>query len=96
MPSSIIQGFYEMVLQGGLEIGCYYIGRVVVPVLSFGRWKCDRITANKSRRTLRASGLYRMDGNKVSLTVQATQLVGLVCIVFLIAGGVVIWNLTKK
>ena len=36
MPSSIVQGIVEVVLQGFLEFACYFVGRIVVPVISFG------------------------------------------------------------
>ncbi len=95
MPASIVQGLFEAVLQGFLEIGCYFIGRIVVPVISLGRWKCDRITANTPRRKLRAAGVYHWRGQQVYLTAEGTQLVGLVAILLVIGGGVLTWYLSR-
>jgi len=96
MPSSIVQGLLEIVFQGVVEVGCYYVGRVVIPVISLGRWSCDRLAANVPRRKLRAAGLYHLRGQRVSLTVEATQFAGLVSVGLVIGGGVLLWYLGKK
>jgi len=95
MPSSIVQGIFEVVLQGFLQIVCYFIGTVVVPVVSFGCWKCDRITADVPRRKIRAAGFYHLRGQQVYLTAEATQLVGLLTLVLFVGGGVLIWYLSR-
>jgi hypothetical protein len=95
MPASIVQGIIESLLQGLLEVLCYYIGRLVVPVISFGRWKCDRITAHAPRQKLRAAGFYHLRGQQIYLTAEATQLVGLVTICLLVAGGILAWYLIR-
>jgi len=95
MPSSIAQGVVEIVFQAFMEFACYFIGRIVVPVISFGRWKCDRITANTPRRKIRAAGFYHLRGQQVYLTAEATQLVGLVTVFLLVGGGVLIWYLRR-
>ena len=95
MPASILQGIFEVVLQAILEVACYYVGRVVVPVVSFGRWKCERLTSNVPRRKLRVAGLYHMRADGIYLTAEATQLVGVVTMVLVIGGGVLIWYLSR-
>jgi hypothetical protein len=95
MPSSIVQGLLEIVFQAVFEIGCYYIGHVVVPLVSFGRWSCDEITTTVPRRQLRAAGLYHLRGERVFLTAEATQCVGLASLGLMIGGGVLIWYLSK-
>ncbi len=95
MPSSIVQGVVEGVLEVFLEVACYYIGRMVVPAISLGRWKCDRMTANVPRRKLRAAGFYHVRGGQVYLTTEATMSVGLVTVVLLIGGGVLVWYLRR-
>lgn len=95
MPSSIIQGIFEVVLQGFMEIVCYFIGSIVVPVVSFGRWNCDRITADVPRRKVRAAGFYHLRGQQVYLTAEATQLVGCLTLCLCAGGGVLIWYLSR-
>jgi hypothetical protein len=95
MPSSIVQGVVEVILQVVLEFACYFIGRVVVPVVSFGRWKCDRITADTPRRKIRAARFYHLRGQQVYLTAEATQLVGVVTVLLFVGGGVLIWYLRR-
>ncbi len=77
-------------------LACYLIGRVVVPVVSVGRWKCDRMAANTSRRKLRAAGWYRLRGRQVYLTPEATQFVGFVALLLVIGAGVLVWYLTRR
>ena len=60
------------------HVAAYYVGRVVVPVISFGRWKCDRFLREVPKKKLRRSGLYHLRGQQIYLTADATALVGLV------------------
>ncbi len=91
MPSSIVQGIFELVLQTILEVVGYFIGRIVVPVVSLGRWNCDSLSDHAPRKKFWATGLYRLRNGQVYLTVEATQLVGVLTILLAIGGGVLIW-----
>jgi len=92
MPASIFQGILEAVL----ELGCYFIGRLVVPLVSFGRWQCDQLTANTPRRKLRTAGIYHLRGRQVYLTAEATQFVGLLEFLLFIGIGILVWHLRKS
>jgi hypothetical protein len=92
MPSSIVQGLLEIVLQFFLEVVCYLVGNIVVPIISFGRWKCDDNTANVPRRKFLAAGFYHLRGQQVYLTAEATQLVGLLTVIIF---GVLVYYLPK-
>lgn len=96
MPSSILQGVLEVVFQGFMEVVCYFVGRVVVPVISFGRWKCDRITADAPRGKNGAARFYHLRGRQVYLTAEATQLAGLLALLLAVGGGVLLWYLIRK
>lgn len=85
----------KIILQPFLEFAGYFVGRLVVPLVSFGRWKCDRIAANPPRRKIRAAGMYHLRGQQVYLTAEGTQLVGLATVVLCIGGGVLTWYLTR-
>lgn len=91
MPSIIV----ELLLQGFLEFACYFVGRIIVSIVSIGSWRCDHITANVARRKIRAAGFYRLRGQQVYLTVEATQLVGFLTILLFVGGGVLIWYLGR-
>jgi hypothetical protein len=79
MPASFIG---ELILQPIFEavfhLAAYYVGRVVVSIVSFGRWKCDRLLREVPKKKLRWSGLYHLRGQQTYLTADATALVGLV------------------
>ena len=95
MPASIIGELLGEVLRGVFEVGCYYVGRIIAPVVSFGRWKCDRFTADVPRRKLRRGGLYHLRGQRVYLTVEATAVLGFLFVALLIGGGFLIWYLSR-
>ncbi len=91
MPASLIA---ELVLQPVLELvfytGGYYVGRLVVPVISMGRWKCDRLLREAPKKKVRWSGVYHLRGQQVHLTAEATAGVG-VFFVALVAGVIILW-----
>lgn len=91
MPSSIVQGIFEFLLQGFMEIVCYFIGRIVVPIVTSGRWKCGDFASEVSRHKRRAGGFYYVEGRQVYLTAEATQLAGLLTLCFAVGCGVLIW-----
>jgi hypothetical protein len=91
MLSSFAQSILECVLECFLGIIFFFLGRIVVPVISLRQWKCDGFTANVPRKRLRAAGLYHRRGNQVYLTVEATQLVGFVTFLLGAAGGALVW-----
>jgi hypothetical protein len=93
MPASFIT---ELILQPILElvfyVGAYYVGRAVVPVISFGRWKCDRLLRDTPKKKLRWSGTYHVRGTQVYLSAEATACVGLL-FAGLMIGGLILWYL---
>jgi len=96
MRKSLVDTAFEIVLEFAFEFGCYSIGRVVILVISLGRWKCDPIAAFVPRRRLRVSGFRYLRGQKVYLTREATHLVGLINGVLLVCGGVLIWYFARR
>jgi hypothetical protein len=95
MPASILQGIVEVILQPIFEVGCYFIGRIVVPIVSFGRLKCDRLTASTPRRKLRWGGLIHRRDQQLYLTTEATCGVGLLVVVLAVVGGFLIYHFGK-
>src|SRR5262245_57842577 len=95
MPASIIGDLIGEILKGIFEVGCYFVGRVIAPVVSFGRWKCDRFAADVPRRKLRKGGLYHLRGQQVYLTAEATAALGLLFIALLVGAGALIWYLSR-
>lgn len=90
MPGSLLQGIVEIVLQPIFELGCYGVGRIVVPVVSIGRLKCDRLTADPPRGRLRWGGLVHRRGPHLYLTATATVYAGLLFLILLLIGGFLI------
>lgn len=89
MPGSFIG---ELILRSVLEfifhVVSFHVGRVLVPIISFGQIKCDRFTADPPRRKLRrAGGLYHRRGEEIYLSAEATALAGSLFIVLLVGGG---------
>lgn len=86
MPASIVAELLQPILEAVFHAVCYCLGRVTVPIISFGRWKCDRFLYEVPRKKLRRGGFYHPRGQQVYLTAEATSLVGLVFCVLIIAG----------
>jgi hypothetical protein len=96
MPASFLA---EMILQPIFEavfhLGGYYIGRLVVPVISFGRWKCAPLLSDVPKRRRKRRGTCHERGQQVCLTSEATACIG-VLFVLLLAGLVfLLWYLKK-
>jgi hypothetical protein len=87
MPTSIVQGILETLLQPVFEAGCYFVGKIVVPIFSLGRIKCEQLAASNPRKNKTWSGLFRRNNGQIFLTPEATAGVGLLFIV-LVAGAV--------
>jgi hypothetical protein len=96
MLSSIVQGLLEVLLQAVFEVGCYHVGRVVVSLVSLGRWNCEPLSAAVPRRRRWPESLYQRRGTRVVVTVEATQLAGLAGVGLLIGAAVLMWYLTGR
>lgn len=83
MPGSLIgEWILQPILEFLFHVVCYYMGRVVVPLVFLGRIKCDDIASDTSRQKLRWGGLFHRRGQQIYLTADATSLVGLLFFVF--------------
>lgn len=90
MPASIIG---EIILQPLFElvfhVVAYHVGCVILPIVSVGRWKCDRLLREVPKKKLRWGGFCHRRGDQVYLTADATALVGLLFSGLVI--GLVLW-----
>ncbi len=78
----------------------YGVGTIVVPIISFGRWKCDQLLRDipkKKKKKIKWGGFYHLRGQQVYLTADATTLVGLLT-TFAVIGiaGVSIWYFSRS
>jgi hypothetical protein len=87
MPGSFIG---ELILGPIFEfvfgVVCYYIGHVVVVLVSLGRLQCDRIATDTSRCKLEWGGLFYRRGKQIYLTEATTSLVGLLFVILIVVG----------
>lgn len=92
MPGSFIgELILQPILEFFLHVVCYYIGRVVVPVLSLGRLKCDPITAGTPRGKQTGGAFFHRRGQQAYLMPEATSLVGLIFVALSVAGVFLIY-----
>ena len=96
MPASFIA---ELILQPILEfvfyVGGYYVGRLVVPLISLGRWKCDRLLREVPKKKLKWSGTYHLRGQQIYLTAEATAGVGVLFVAVIVGLLLLLWWYTK-
>ena len=96
MPASFLAEFVlQPILELVFHLGGYYVGRMVVPVISFGKWKCDPLLRDIPNRKLRWQGTYHKRGQQVYLTNETTAAIGVLFVV-LLAGLIFLWWYVKK
>jgi hypothetical protein len=78
----------SVVLQPVFEIAFYYIGRLVIPVVSLGRWHCDPLLSNVPKREKRWGGLVHYRGGSICFTSQGTAAIGAIFGVIIISLGI--------
>ena len=91
MGKSFEEQIFGTVFDLAYKFGCYCTGRLVVFLVSLGRWKCDGIDAAAPRRDGRVRHLYSLRGSQVYLTREATHCLGLLILALLLLGGLLIW-----
>lgn len=88
MPASFIgEIIVRPILELVFQVAAYYIGCVVVAVVSLGRWQCEPLLNDVPKKRLRKFGLYHLRGQQIYLTAEATALVGLLFCAVVIALG---------
>ncbi len=89
MPASFIgEIIVRPILELVFQVVAYYVGCVVVPVVSLGRWQCEPLLSDVPKKRLRKFGLYHLRGQQVFLTAEATAMVGLLFCAAVIALGI--------
>lgn len=82
MPGSVIgELLLRPILEVVFHVVAYYIGRVVVTIVTLGSVACDRITADTPRSKLRWGGSFHRRGGRIYLTAEATSVIGLIAVV---------------
>ena len=73
----------EFVLQVFSEVVCYWVGRLFVPLLSFGYLQCESLAGQRySIGSARGNSIYFWNGSQLCLTTDGTAIAG-----FLLLGG---------
>ena len=80
MLADILQPIAEVVFQ----VVFYYFGRVVVPIISMGRWDCEPLLSEVPKATLRWGGIFHYRANRIYFTSEGTAVIG-----FLTCAGVI-------
>ncbi|HTV39304.1 MAG TPA: hypothetical protein VMF08_01905 [Candidatus Sulfotelmatobacter sp.] len=68
----------DAILQPVFEIAFYYVGRLVIPIASLGRWHCDPLLSDVPKREKRWGGLFHYCGGFVYFTSEGTSVIGIV------------------
>ena len=74
-----------------VEVVAYWLGRMMVAMISPGHWKCDPIAATVPRGKLCIRGTYHRRNEKVYLTNDATEGIGVLTLIALISVGILIF-----
>ena len=68
------------------EVLFYFFGRVLVPLVSLGRWRCEPLLSDVPKHRTRWGGLFHYRGRQIYFTSEGTAAVGAVACL-LAAGG---------
>jgi hypothetical protein len=93
MFSSLLEGIGNALAESIVEVVFYFVGRIVVPVISLGRWHCEPALSTAPKHETRCGGLYRRRSDGIYFTSGGTAAVGgILCLV--VAGATLaVWLL---
>jgi hypothetical protein len=89
----MLSDLLQVVGQALFEVVFYYVGWLVIPVVSCGRWHCDPLFTNIPKHEARWGGLFHYRRESIYFTSEGTAVIGAifclitVCIVIGIAYG---------
>lgn len=91
MVSVMLEDLVQIIGQAVFEIVGYFIGRIVIAVVSLGRWRCEPFLTVVPRREKRWFGLFHYRSDGAYFTSEGTAVVGIVFCLIVIFGSIAIW-----
>ena len=92
--NSMLADLLQPIGEALFELAFYFLGRLIVPLISFGNWSCEPLLSRVPKHKTRWGGLLHLRGRRVYFTSEGTAAVGgLFC---LLAAGAcaLIWFLS--
>jgi hypothetical protein len=91
MPANFVgEIILRIILEFVFWVVLYHLGRIVVLLLTPGRVRCDRITADAPRPAIRWGGIVYRRGASVCLTAEGTAFAGLLFSGLVLGGWILI------
>lgn len=91
MLADLLQPIAEAIF----EVVFYYFGRVVVPVISLGRWECEPLLSDVPKPRLRWGGMFHYRGDRIFFTSEGTAVIGFLFCALVIGVGFLFRYLSK-
>ncbi|MCX5658403.1 MAG: hypothetical protein NTW19_01620 [Planctomycetota bacterium] len=91
----MLHEFLQFIGQILMEAVCHFVGRLVVRIVTFGRWRCDTPDMDLAKKPIGSRGLYSIRNQTVHLAGMTTTLIGLFTLIFLIGGGALTFYLLR-
>ena len=92
MLSDLLQPIGEALF----EVVFYFVGKVIVPMVSLGNWHCEPLLSVVPRQKTRLGGLFHFRGHQIYFTSEGTAAAGAVFCLLVAAGGFLVWYLSRK
>jgi hypothetical protein len=70
-------------------------GRVIVPLISLGSWRCEPLLSDVPKRETRLGGLFHYRSGRIYFTSEGTAAIGALFCFLAVGGGVLIWYLRR-
>jgi hypothetical protein len=87
MPMSVLDGFGESIF----EAVFYLVGRIAIPVMSLGRWRCLPLLSRTSKEETSWGGLAYHTRSRTYFTSGGTAAIGGVVCLLIAVAGLLVW-----
>ena len=91
----MLADFLQPLGEALFEIAFYFFGRVIVPLISLGNWRCEPLLSDVPKRETRWGGLFHYRSGQIYFTSEGTAAIGAVFCFLAVGGGVLIWFLRR-
>jgi hypothetical protein len=91
----MLADFLQPIGEALFEVAFYFFGRVIVPLISLGSWRCESLLSDVPKHQTRWGGLFHYRSGRVYFTSEGTAAVGAIFCLAVVGRGVFIWYLRQ-
>lgn len=92
----MLSDFLQPIGEALFELAFYYIGRILIPVISLGVWHCEPLLSSVPKQQVRWGGMFHYRGSRIYFTSGGTAVMGAMFSLIVVAGVVGCWYLNNR